>query len=67
MTINGNSYNSTMVDMTGKAAVSKLDVSSLFSTKNRLSCHPANDVMRNLSADLSESLLIAAFLFSPPW
>lgn len=36
MTIKWISYNCTRVDMTGKAAVSKPDVSSLFSAKNRL-------------------------------
>ena len=51
--------------MTGKVAVSKPHVSSLFSAET-VSCNPANDVMRNLLAELSESLLIAAFLFSPP-
>ena len=49
--------------MTGNAAVSKPHVSSLFSA-DIVSCNPANDVTRNLVAELSESLRIAAFLFS---
>ena len=64
MTIKWKSYNFTRVDMNGKVAVSKPNVSSLFWAEI-LSCNPADDMMGNLLAELSEYLLIAAFLFSP--